>query len=209
MINADGDNTLFSNIHSVFLLKFFMSYDNSMLISYLHVKFSSIKQLPVFSIVSKYKWTNITFLILLYNSRHPLRRIMAFFLFLGNIAGFSSLTFSNIFINSVVSKQLSLAWRHWVSFTVNCWFSGYGIIIITIMITITTTTINNYSPQAQLVLLNNSREEVEGNFSTIKKRLVWLTDEFMREHVAVNRRCAKVRSLQYLQTWQIIVLIIL
>ena len=159
----------FSDIHCIFLLKFFMSYDNSMLISYLHVKFSSIKQLPVFSIVSKYKWTNITFLILLYNSRHPLRRIMAFFLFLGNIAGFSSLTFSNIFINSVVSKQLSLAWRHWVSFTVNCWFSGYGIIIITIMITTTTTiTINNYSPQAQLVLLNNSREGVEGIFQPLK-----------------------------------------
>ena len=147
-----------------------------MLISYLHVKFSSIKQLPVFSIVSKYKWTNITFLILLYNSRHPLRRIMAFFLFLGNIAGFSSLTFSNIFINSVVSKQLSLAWRHWVSFTVNCWFSGYGIIIITIMITIiiitttttTATTINNYSPQAQLGLLNNPLEEVEGIFQPLK-----------------------------------------
>ena len=167
----------FSDIHCIFLLKFFMSYDNSMLISYLHVKFSCIKQLPVFSIVSKYKWTNITFLILLYNSRHPLRRIMAFFLFLGNIAGFSSLTFSNIFINSVVSKQLSLAWRHWVSFTVNCWFSGYGIIIITIMITIiiittttttTATTINNYSPQAQLGLLNNPREEVEGIFQPLK-----------------------------------------
>ena len=37
------------------------------------------------------------------------------------------------------------------------------------MITITTTTtINNYSPQAQLVLLNNSREEVEGIFQPLK-----------------------------------------
>ena len=42
---------------------------------------------------------------------------------------------------------------------------------------------------------------------TIKKRLVWLTGKFMREHVAVNRRCAKVGSLslQYLQTWHVIV----
>ena len=28
----------------------------------------------------------------------------------------------------------------------------------------------------------------------------------MGEHVAVNRRCAKVRSLKYFQTWQVIVL---
>ena len=27
--------------------------------------------------------------------------------------------------------------------------------------------------------------------------------EFMRDHVAVNSRCAKVRSLHYLKTWQI------
>ena len=27
----------------------------------------------------------------------------------------------------------------------------------------------------------------------------------MREHVAVNTRCAKVRSFRYLQTWHIIV----
>ena len=42
---------------------------------------------------------------------------------------------------------------------------------------------------------------------TIKKRLVWLTGKFIREHVAVNRRCAKVGSLslQYLQTWHVIV----
>ena len=32
---------------------------------------------------------------------------------------------------------------------------------------------------------------------TIKKRLVWLTSEFMREHEAVNSGCVKVRSLQY------------
>ena len=31
----------------------------------------------------------------------------------------------------------------------------------------------------------------------------------MREHVVVNSRCARVRSLQYFQTWQIIVLIFL
>ena len=31
--------------------------------------------------------------------------------------------------------------------------------------------------------------------------------EFMREHEAANSGCAKVRSLQYLQTWQMIVLI--
>ena len=49
--------------------------------------------------------------------------------------------------------------------------------------------------------LNRIRKE------TIKKRLVWLTGEFMREHEAVNSGCAKVRSLQYLQTWQMIVLI--
>ena len=47
--------------------------------------------------------------------------------------------------------------------------------------------------------LNRIRKE------TIKKRLVWLTGEFMREHEAINR-CAKVKSLQYLQTWQMIVL---
>ena len=34
-----------------------------------------------------------------------------------------------------------------------------------------------------------------------------MTGEFMREHEAVNSGCAKVRSLQYLQTWQMIVLI--
>ena len=31
----------------------------------------------------------------------------------------------------------------------------------------------------------------------------------MREHEVVNSGCAKVRSLQYLQTWQMIVLILL
>ena len=51
--------------------------------------------------------------------------------------------------------------------------------------------------------LNRMRKE------TIKKRLVWLTGEFMHEHEAVNSGCAKVRSLQYLQTWQMIVLIFL
>ena len=51
--------------------------------------------------------------------------------------------------------------------------------------------------------LNRMRKE------TIKKRLVWLTGEFMREHEAVNSGCAKVRSLQYLQTWQMILLIFL
>ena len=38
-----------------------------------------------------------------------------------------------------------------------------------------------------------------------KKRLVQLMGEFTRVHVAVNRWCGKVRSLQYFQTWQIIV----
>ena len=33
--------------------------------------------------------------------------------------------------------------------------------------------------------------------------------EFMREHEAVNSGCVKVRSLQYLQKWQMIVLIFL
>ena len=47
--------------------------------------------------------------------------------------------------------------------------------------------------------LNKIRKE------TIKKLLVCLTGEFMREHEAVNSGCAKVRSLQYLQTWQMIV----
>ena len=49
--------------------------------------------------------------------------------------------------------------------------------------------------------LNRIRKE------TIKKRLIWLTGEFMRENEAVNSGCAKVRSLQYLQRWQMIVLI--
>ena len=31
----------------------------------------------------------------------------------------------------------------------------------------------------------------------------------MLEHVAVNSRCANVRSLQYFQTWHIIVLLFL
>ena len=31
----------------------------------------------------------------------------------------------------------------------------------------------------------------------------------MREHEVVNSGCAKVRSLQYLETWQMIVLILL
>ena len=44
--------------------------------------------------------------------------------------------------------------------------------------------------------LNKIRKE------TIKKLLVCLTGEFMREHEAVNSRCAQVRSLQYLQTWK-------
>ena len=44
---------------------------------------------------------------------------------------------------------------------------------------------------------------------TIKKRLVLLMGEFMRENEAVNSGCAKVRSLQYLPTWQMIVLIFL
>ena len=44
--------------------------------------------------------------------------------------------------------------------------------------------------------LNKIRKE------TIKKLLVCLTGEFMREHEAVNSGCAKVRSLQYLQTWK-------
>ena len=47
--------------------------------------------------------------------------------------------------------------------------------------------------------LNRIRKE------TIKKLLVCLTGEFMREHEAVNSGCAKVRSLQYLQTWKMIV----
>ena len=51
--------------------------------------------------------------------------------------------------------------------------------------------------------LNGIRKE------TIKKRFVSLTGEFMREHEAVNSECTKVRSLQYLQTWQMIVLIFL
>ena len=51
--------------------------------------------------------------------------------------------------------------------------------------------------------LNRIRKE------TIKKRLVWLTGKFMRKHEAVNSGCAKVRSLQYLQTWQMIGLIFL
>ena len=44
--------------------------------------------------------------------------------------------------------------------------------------------------------LNKIRKE------TIKKLLVCWTGEFMREHEAVNSGCAKVRSLQYLQTWK-------
>ena len=44
--------------------------------------------------------------------------------------------------------------------------------------------------------LNKIRKE------TIKKLLVCLTGEFMREHEAVNSGCAKARSLQYLQTWK-------
>ena len=44
--------------------------------------------------------------------------------------------------------------------------------------------------------LNKIRKE------TIKKLLVCLTGEFMREREAVNSGCAKVRSLQYLQTWK-------
>ena len=94
----------------------------------------------------------------------------------------------------------------------------------------------NYSPKAKLILMNNpldlirlgdystilTEPEVNNCFSiftrsdlnrirkeTIKKRLVWLTGEFMREHEAVKSGCAKVRSLQYLQTWQMIVLIFL
>ena len=51
--------------------------------------------------------------------------------------------------------------------------------------------------------LNNIRRE------TIKKWLVWSTGEFMCEHEAINSGCAKVRSLQYLQKWQMIVLIFL
>ena len=51
--------------------------------------------------------------------------------------------------------------------------------------------------------LNRIRKEA------LKKWLVWLMGEFMREHEAVNSGCAKVRSLQYLQTWQMIVLIFL
>ena len=87
-------------------------------------------------------------------------------------------------------------------------------------------TFNNYLLKAKLILLNYStiltEPEVNNCFSiftqsdlnrirkeTIKKRLVWLTGEFMREHEAVNSGCAKVRSLQYLQTWQMIVLIFL
>ena len=94
---------------------------------------------------------------------------------------------------------------------------------------------NNYLPKTKLILLNNPQDEVEriiqqiltgpevnNCFSiftrsdlnrirkeTIKKWLVWLTGEFMGEHEALNSGCAKVRSLQYLQTWQIIVLIFL
>ena len=91
--------------------------------------------------------------------------------------------------------------------------------------------INKYLPKAKLILLNNRRgdystiltePEVNNCCSiftrsdlnrvrkeTIKKQLVWLTGEFMREHEAINSGCAKVRSLQYLQTWQMIVLILL
>ena len=47
--------------------------------------------------------------------------------------------------------------------------------------------------------LNRIRKEI------IKKRLVWLTGEFMLKHEAVNSGCAKVGFLQYLQTWQKIV----
>ena len=78
---------------------------------------------------------------------------------------------------------------------------------------------NNYSPKAKLTILtepevNNcfriyTRIEVISTESEKrkpwKKRLVWLTGEFMRDHEAINR-CAKVKSLQYLQTWQMIVL---
>ena len=88
------------------------------------------------------------------------------------------------------------------------------------------TLINNYSPKARRSRGDYSTilTEPEGNncFSiftrsdlnrirkkNIKKRLVWLTGEVMREHEAVNSGCAKVRSLQYVQKWQMIVLIFL
>ena len=53
--------------------------------------------------------------------------------------------------------------------------------------------------------LNRIRKE------TIKKRIVLLAGEFMREHEVVNSGCAKVRSLhvQYLQNWQMTILIFL
>ena len=74
---------------------------------------------------------------------------------------------------------------------------------------------NNYSPKAKLILLNNYSTnnystiltEVNNCFSTYtrshhpwkkKKRLVWFTGEFMREHVTVNSRCTRVGSLQYM-----------
>ena len=54
--------------------------------------------------------------------------------------------------------------------------------------------------------LNRIRKET---IKHMKQRLVCLTGEFMHEHEAINSVCAKVRSLQYLQTWQMIVLIFL
>ena len=79
--------------------------------------------------------------------------------------------------------------------------------------------IKNYSPKAKVILFNNinwacfsifTRSDLNrSRKETIKKWLVWLTGEFMHKHEAVNSGCAKVRSLQYLQTWQMIVLIFL
>ena len=54
-----------------------------------------------------------------------------------------------------------------------------------------------------------AKAPLESQREPLKKGLVWLTGGFLREHVAVNSRCAKVRSLQYFKTLPIIVLFFL
>ena len=74
---------------------------------------------------------------------------------------------------------------------------------------------NNYSPKAKLILLNNclsifTRSDLNRiRTKTIETRLVRSTGEFIREDEAVNSGWPKGRSLQYLQTWHMIVLIFL
>ena len=119
----------------------------------------------------------------------------------GNVSSSSSslIIIDNLFIiNIIISLYLAIIRRRRSKY---CWIIRLG----DYSTILTEPEVNNCFSIFTRSDLNRIRKK------TFKKYIgwVWLTGEFMREHEAVNSGCAKVRSLQHLQTWQMIVLIFL